>query len=113
MITNDETACPKCGGNLKYYDKVFRIVRTKRRLTKHVELRRFKCCKCGSVHREIPNYILPYKQYETELIQGVLEGLITANTIGYEDYPCEKTMIMWQKLYSPTLFLQTSDFNLE
>ena len=113
MINNGETACPKCGGNLKYYDTVFRIVLTKRRRTNRIKLRRFKCRSCGSVHREIPDYILPYKQYETELIRGVLEGFITANTIGYEDYPCEKTMLRWQKLYSPTLFLQNSDSKLE
>ena len=29
MVTNDETICPHCGGELKYYDRVKRIVRTK------------------------------------------------------------------------------------
>ena len=31
MITNDVSTCPKCGGDLKYYDRVTRIVRTKGR----------------------------------------------------------------------------------
>lgn len=108
MITNGETACPKCGGNLKYNDKVLRTVRTKRRLTKQVELKRFKCCNCGSIHREIPDYILPYKQYESELIIGVVEGFITSDTFGYEDYPCEMTMRRWQAIYS-TDFVFTSN----
>jgi len=38
---------------------------------------------------------LPYKQYEAELIIGVLDGLITYETLGYEDYPCESTMLKW------------------
>lgn len=95
MVTNNESTCPNCGGNLKYYDKVKRIVRTKRRKTKWVTIRRMKCKVCGGVHREIPDYIFPYKQYEAEIIRGVLDGIITCETLGYEDYPCEMTMIRW------------------
>lgn len=39
--------------------------------------------------------MLPYKQYEAEVIIGVLEGLITCETLGFEDYPCEMTMSRW------------------
>ena len=95
MIRNNELTCPKCGGALKYYDKVKRIVRTKGRTSKRVKIRRLKCVKCGAIHRELPDYILPYKQYEVEVIRGVLEGFITCETLGYEDYPCETTMIRW------------------
>ena len=79
MITNDVSTCPKCGGDLKYYDRVTRIVRTKGRKTWKIPMRR-----------------LPYKQYEAEVIIGVLEGFITCETIGFEDYPCEMTMVRWQ-----------------
>lgn len=95
MITNDETTCPNCGGDLKYYDKVQRIVRTKGGNSKWIEIRRMQCCICRCTHRELPDFIFPYKQYEAEIINGVLEGLITFNTLGYEDYPCEATMIRW------------------
>ncbi len=95
MIRNNELTCPKCGGVLKYYDSVKRIVRTKSRASKRVKIRRLKCVKCGAIHRELPDYIIPYKQYEFEVIKGVLEGLITCETLGYEDYPCEATMIRW------------------
>ena len=47
------------------------------------------------LHRELPEELFPYKQYESEVIRGVLEGLITCETLGYEDYPCEVTMIRW------------------
>lgn len=43
-----------------------------------------------------PRFIYPYKQYESEIITGVIEGLITCETFGYEDYPCEMTMIRWK-----------------
>lgn len=51
---------------------------------------------CQTLHRELPDFIFPYKQYEAEVIQGVLEGFITTETSGYEDYPCEMTMVRWK-----------------
>lgn len=96
MVRDDKTICPKCGGLLKHYDTVKRIVRTKARRTKYVNICRAKCVICGSVHRKLPYYIYPYKQYESELINGVLEGYITSETLGYEDYPSEITMIRWK-----------------
>lgn len=104
----NETICPKCGGGLKYYDKVRRIIRTKGRITSWKTIRRMQCIKCRSVHREIPEDIFPYKQYEAEIIQGVMEGLITPETIGYEDYPCEMTMICW-KTQKMQVFLWKGD----
>ena len=97
MISNNESTCPKCGGNLKYYDSVKRIVRTKKRFTKKVIIHRYKCSKCGCLHRELPDFLFPYKQYEVEVILGVIEGLISQDTLGFEDYPCEMTMLRWQK----------------
>lgn len=96
MINNDESTCPICGGNLKYYDKVKRIVRTKNQVVNYIQIRRFQCEKCCAVHRELPEEILPYKQYEAEIIFGVIEGLITCETLGFEDYPCEMTMNRWR-----------------
>ena len=98
MVSNDKLRCPDCGGKLKYYDKVSRIVRTKGRQTRWLEVPRYQCQDCGRIHRYLPDYIYPYKQYEVEVIRGVLEGLITCETIGYEDYPCEMTMIRWKTL---------------
>ena len=105
MVNTNESICPKCGGQLKYYDSVKRIVRTKKRFTRKTLLRRLKCQLCHSVHREIPEFIFPYKQYEKEVILGVLEKLITSETLGYEDYPCETTMTRWKKSQNLQLLL--------
>lgn len=96
MIIGNILICPKCGGDLRYYDNVRRIVRTKGRISKYIKIRRVRCLDCKRVHREIPDSIFPYKQYEAELIRGVLEGFITPETYGYEDYPSEMTMIRWK-----------------
>jgi len=96
MIFNNATVCPVCGGELKYYDSVKRIVRSKRRVTKRVIIPRVRCLKCGALHRDIPELVLPHKQYEAEIIRGVIEGLITSDTLGFENYPCEMTMSRWR-----------------
>lgn len=95
MVSAGKTACPKCGGQLKFFDTTKRIVRTKARRTEWIEIRRLRCMSCGALHRELPEDIFPYKQYEAEVICGVLDGLITCETLGFEDYPCEMTMLRW------------------
>lgn len=100
MVIVGDRNCPYCKGDLKYYDSVKRIVRSKNRTTKHVILRRLKCTRCGKMHREIPKFLHPHKEYEIEVITGVLEGFITPTTLGYEDYPCEMTMKRWVTEYA-------------
>lgn len=112
MISNNESICPKCGGELKYYDSVKRIVRMKYGRKSKVNIRRFRCKQCGSTHRELPDFIFPYKQYEADIIIGVIEDLITCETLGFEDYPCEMTMFRW-RLFPPRLFLLKAVSNLE
>lgn len=100
MSGNNKLICNVCGCEMKYYDKVQRILRTKNRQSEWVFIPRFKCQGCGHIIRNLPNYIYPYKQYETEIISGVLDGTITCETLGFEDYPCEMTMKRWKNTYS-------------
>lgn len=88
--------CLMCGDKLKYYDSVRRIVRTNSRKSRWIIVPRYQCMGCRCIRRYLPDYIYPYKQYESEIIDGVIEGLITCNTVGFEDYPCELTMIRWK-----------------
>lgn len=90
-------ACPKCGGKTINYGRVKRVVRTKSRETRIIFVQRVKCQVCGRVSRVLPDSIVPYKQYEKEVITGVQEGLIDSGILGFEDYPCEMTMRRWKK----------------
>lgn len=99
MVSINQTKSPCCNEDLKYYDTVLRVVRTKYRKSTKVKIRRLRCSLCGKLHRELPSFIFPYKQYEAELIKGVVEGLLTSDTLGYEDYPCEMTMKRWREFY--------------
>lgn len=92
--------CSECGGITKRYDKVERLIKTKGGAEKRVWIVRTKCTKCGAIHRILPKNILPYKHYEKDIIDGVRENLIDSDTLGYEDYPCEKTMERWKNEFS-------------
>ena len=105
MVRENSTICPKCRGELIFYDHVSRLVRTKFRATKQIRIRRLRCNVCFSSHRELPNFVLPFKQYEADVIFRVLDGIITADTLDFEDYPCEQTMKRWRKSFR-THFLQ-------
>lgn len=61
-----------------------------------LKVRRFKCIECNKIHRELPEFIFEYKHYEAEIINGVMEGYITSDSIDYEDYPSEITMERWR-----------------
>ena len=91
----DEEVCPLCGGYLKYYDSVSRIVFGRYGTKKHIRVKRYRCTECNSMHRAIPDSIFPYKRYEAGSILGVLEWAITNDILGFEDYPCEKTILRW------------------
>ncbi len=91
----ESSSCVVCGGEIKYYDSISRIVRRKGGEIEWIKVKRFRCTRCDAVRRDLPEFIFPYKQYDAEIIRGVIEGFITPETIGFEDYPCEATMCRW------------------
>ena len=58
-------------------------------------IRRLKCSSCGKLHRELPDCLVPYKHYASEVISGVLDGIVTPEDDDSADYPCEMTMLRW------------------
>lgn len=92
--------CSKCQKEMKKYDKVKRKIRTKNGEINEIIIQRYYCKSCGRYVRVIPKDVIPYKRYEKEVIDGVIEGLITSTTLGFEDYPSEKQMERWRKSIS-------------
>lgn len=110
MISDTDFFCPLCGGGLKYYDSVKRILKTKNGIRQFVRLKRFRCLVCGSAHRSLPDNVMPYKHYEKDIVEGVVEGLISSATLGFEDYPCEATMERWRTEFSTDFVCSSLDF---
>jgi len=97
MTISKTSKCPSCGGELKHYDHVRRIVRTKGGNKCWIKIARRKCVACKGIRRVLPDYIFPYKHYDAEIIRAVLEGHITSDTLGFEDYPSESTISRWTR----------------
>lgn len=100
MVKVGVTVCPYCGGVLEHYDTVQRTALGKRRVKKTLYIDRDRCQQCGRYHREIPDTIYPYKQYEADIVDGVKEEWITNETLGFEDFPCDSTIIRWTTHFS-------------
>ena len=95
MVQEGCYICPNCGGVLKRYDKVRRYLRLGGGVRKMIFLHRYKCSKCGKVHRGITNDVIPYKQYSAVVIFGFISGRLSVDMLKYEDYPCELTVRLW------------------
>ena len=87
--------CPICEGSLYYRDSRKRIRKKDGGINEHLQIRRFRCCDCHSLHNELPDCLVPHKHYEAEVISGVIDGVVTPNDLESEDYPCMRTMIRW------------------
>ncbi len=90
--------CPNCNGELRYYDSVKRIVRTKYGKSRWITIYRLACKECGIIHRELPEYLLPYKHYELDIIMGFSKGILSSENLAFEDYPCQLTIDKWMTM---------------
>ena len=100
FVESSETSiCPICGHPLVLRDHVKRIVKGKGGEIRWLLIRRLSCTndKCNAIHRELPDLLAPFKHFETDIIAGVLDGLITPDTQGYQDQPSESTMKGWYR----------------
>lgn len=91
--------CPCCAGQLRYRDSRLRIIKHEGGGRNYLKIRRFRCTICHRYHNELPDILLPYKHYETEIISGVIDGIVTSADSDSEDYPSFTTMISWLKWF--------------
>lgn len=91
--------CPCCEGMLSYRDSRLRVLKKEGGEKRYLLIRRFRCEQCHHYHTELPDCLTPYKHYETEVISGVIDGIVTANDADSENYPSAMTMIRWLKWF--------------
>lgn len=44
----------------------------------------------------MPDCMIPYKHYGSDIIEDVVDGVVGADDPGTENYPCEATMKHWK-----------------
>lgn len=59
-------------------------------------INRLKCERCGRLHNELPDCLVPNKHYDAQLIEDVVTGIISEEDLETEDYPCEGTIKHWK-----------------
>ena len=60
--------CPVCMEELSYRDSCKRILLQEGHERHVCIIRRMKCMKCGILHRELPDFLVPYKHYTAEVM---------------------------------------------
>ena len=98
VISEEDTICPECGSPLCRRDKKRRIHKIAGGKKQWYIINRMKCTneKCGKLHNELPDCMVPYKHYDAELIEDVIDEVRTSDDLETEDYPCEGTMKHWK-----------------
>lgn len=97
--------CKICGTEVKYRDSVKRIKKIKYGIKTFIRIPRYFCPKCKTLKRYLPDDLIRMKHYEKEIILGIKQGLITSDTLGFEDYPTEQTMKRWRDSQNLQFFL--------
>jgi uncharacterized protein YbaR (Trm112 family) len=74
-ITAEEiVCCPLCNGELFYRDSRLRMLKDFLGEVSHFFVRRLRCSVCKKLHTELPSIIQPYRHYDSNAIQSVLDG---------------------------------------
>jgi len=74
IISLAPSNCPLCSGVVYHRDYRERDVKRLNGEVWHFSLRRLLCDICMKLHTELPDIIQPYKRYDSETIQSVLDG---------------------------------------
>ena len=99
MNSKEDSQCPICGSLLKKRDKRLRIHKLTGGKKEWYLINRLKCSneQCGRMHNELPDCLSPYKHYDAQLIEDVVEGVVSEEDKECEDYPCVQTMNHWKR----------------
>ena len=73
ILSREERVCPNCGGELRVKDSVPRKRRDRYSKKTTYMIRRLRCKTCKRIHRELPDFLLPYKRYDEETIESVID----------------------------------------
>lgn len=98
----ESLTCTECGGELKYRDRVPRIMRQLNGETSRVMIERRKCQNpgCGKLHRCLPSQLTRFKHFTTEIIEDACDDVIIPEDPESPDYiesPSRRTVNGWKE----------------
>lgn len=81
---------PCCGKSMSVAGTRNRKSKERSGNTKILNIRRLRCNQCGGIHHELPDFLVPYKRYESECIEAVL-----TNPSNHDVPADESTLFRW------------------
>jgi len=95
--SKEVVSCPCCDGRLIVCGSrkrgLFRVDGSYTTLV----IRVLQCVDCERTHRELPDIVVPYKRYESDVIEMILADTEHRNKLA--DYPCEQRTAIRIKLW--------------
>ncbi len=70
--SKEQSFCPCCNGALKCIGSRKRKCRVNIGDTIKLRIRRLRCKTCDKIHHELPDFIIPYKRYDSNCIESVV-----------------------------------------
>ena len=98
--------CPVCGAPLVHRDWKPRIMKRDGGTAGWLLIERGQCSNkgCHKLHSMLPDILVPYKHYASDLITGVLDGDVRPEDPMNEEKPCDATMRRWNHWFLSNLF---------
>ena len=99
--SNEDSICPICGAPLTTRDHRKRVWKKECGKKSWVMIRRLVCTNkdCNHLHNELPDFLIPYKHYEAQLIEDVIDETITEDDVVEMDYPSLMTIKVWTEWF--------------
>lgn len=69
----EKVGCPDCGGDLRVRSTCHRKLRTAQGIEVY-RLRVMGCLGCGKTHRELPNWMVPYKRMDASCLVSIAQA---------------------------------------
>lgn len=88
--------CPYCEGSFKVIGSRRRVLFQQDGTTQPLVIRRLQCTECHRISHELPDKIIPYKRYESDVIS---EALSEETTLENDCCPAEHSTIKRWKLW--------------
>lgn len=98
----EDTICPECGSPLCRRDRKLRVHKEAGGKKSWFAINRLKCTneKCRRLHNELPDCMIPYKHYGSDIIEDVVDEVVGSDDLETENYPCEATVKNWKRWIS-------------
>jgi hypothetical protein len=74
IISEEDSVCPVCIGKLKVIGSRRRGLTNSAGYDETLVIRRLRCKRCGKIHHELPDKVIPYKRHCTETVENIING---------------------------------------